>query len=84
MIKEYKTIREIASPLMVVKDVEGVTYDELAEIELPFGEKRRGKVLEVNGDSAVVQLFESAQGINLASMAAGSFSLERKIMAAMM
>ena len=66
MIKEYKTIREIASPLMVVKDVEGVTYDELAEIELPFGEKRRGKVLEVNGDSAVVQLFESAQGINLA------------------
>ncbi len=66
MIKEYKTIREIASPLMVVKDVEGVTYDELAEIELPSGEKRRGKVLEVNGDSAVVQLFESAQGINLA------------------
>ena len=66
MIKEYKTIREIASPLMVVKDVEGVTYDELAEIELPSGEKRRGKVLEVNGDTAVVQLFESAQGINLA------------------
>ena len=66
MIKEDKTIREIASPLMVVKDVEGVTYDELAEIELPSGEKRRGKVLEVNGDSAVVQLFESAQGINLA------------------
>ena len=66
MIREYKTIREIASPLMVVKGVEGVTYDELAEIELPGGEKRRGKVLEVNGDSAVVQLFESAQGINLA------------------
>ncbi len=66
MIKEYKSIREIASPLMVVKGVEGVTYDELAEIELPNGEKRRCKVLEVNGDSAVVQLFESAQGINLA------------------
>ncbi len=66
MIREYKTIREIASPLMVVKDVEGVSYDELAEIELPSGEKRRGKVLEINGDTAVVQLFESAQGINLA------------------
>ena len=66
MIREYKTIREIASPLMVVKGVEGVTYDELAEIELPSGEKRRCKVLEVDGDKAVVQLFESAQGINLA------------------
>lgn len=66
MIKEYKTIREIASPLMLVQQVEGVTYDELAEIELPNGEVRRCKVLEVEGDSAVVQLFESAQGINLA------------------
>ena len=66
MIKEYKTIREIASPLMVIDRVEGVTYDELAEIELPNGEVRRCKVLEVDGDRAVVQLFESAQGINLA------------------
>ena len=67
MIREYKTISEIASPLMMVRGVEGVTYDELAEIELPTGEKRRCKVLEVNGDTAVVQLFESAQGINLAA-----------------
>ncbi len=66
MIKEYKTIREIASPLMVVENVEGVTYDELGEIELPNGELRRCKVLEVEGNRAVVQLFESAQGINLA------------------
>lgn len=66
MIKEYKTIQEIASPLMIVKNVEGVTYDELAEIELPNGEVRRCKVLEVEDDRAVVQLFESAQGINLA------------------
>ena len=66
MIKEYKTIREIASPLMIVEHVEGVTYDELGEIELPNGQKRRCKVLEVEGDRAVVQLFESAQGINLA------------------
>ena len=66
MIREYQTISEIASPLMMVKNVEGVTFDELAEIELPNGEKRRCKVLEVDGDVAVVQLFESAQGINLA------------------
>jgi len=66
MIKEYKTIKEIASPLMVVEHVEGVTFDELAEIELQNGEKRRCKVLEVEGDRAVVQLFENAQGINLA------------------
>ena len=51
---------------MMVKMVENVTYDELAEVELPDGSIRRGKVLEVNGDTAVVQLFESAAGINLA------------------
>ena len=66
MIREYKTIREIASPLMMVKNVEGVTYDELAEIELPNGDVRRCKVLEIDKDVAVVQLFESASGINLA------------------
>lgn len=66
MIKEYRTIEEIASPLMVVSGVEGVTYDELAEIELADGSVRRGKVLEVNGSNAVVQLYESAAGINLA------------------
>ena len=66
MIREYKTIQEIASPLMMVKMVEHVTYDELAEVELPDGSIRRGQVLEVNGDTAVVQLFESAAGINMA------------------
>ena len=66
MIREYRTIQEIVSPLMMVKMVENVTYDELVEVELPNGDIRRGKVLEVNGDTAVVQLFESAAGINLA------------------
>ncbi|MBQ3090689.1 MAG: V-type ATP synthase subunit B [Oscillospiraceae bacterium] len=67
MIKEYKTIAEITGPLMVVRRVDGVTYDELVEIELPNdGGIRRGKVLEVNGDKAVVQLFEPSAGINLA------------------
>lgn len=66
MIREYKTIREISGPLMVVDHVQGVTYDELAEIELTDGSLRRCKVLEVNGDTAVVQLFEASAGINLA------------------
>ena len=66
MIREYKTIREISGPLMVVDRVQGVTYDELAEIQLADGSVRRCKVLEVNGDSAVVQLFEASAGINLA------------------
>ena len=66
MIKEYRSIQEVAGPLMLVTGVEGVKYDELGEIELANGETRRCKVLEVNGDSALVQLFESSTGINLA------------------
>ena len=65
MIKEYKTISEVAGPLMLVKNVENVTYDELGEILLQSGEKRLCKVLEINGNDALVQLFESAAGINL-------------------
>lgn len=65
MIKEYKTISEVAGPLMLVKNVENVTYDELGEIILPDGETRLCKVLEINGTDALVQLFESAAGINL-------------------
>jgi len=66
MIKEYRTIKEISGPLMIATGVEGVTFDELAEIELPTGEVRRCKVLEVEDDKAVVQLFETSAGINLA------------------
>ncbi len=65
MPKEYRTIQEVAGPLMMVKGVEGVAYDELGEIELSSGEKRRCKVLEVDGSNVVVQLFENASGINL-------------------
>ncbi|MBE6992827.1 MAG: V-type ATP synthase subunit B [Ruminococcaceae bacterium] len=66
MIKEYKTISEVSGPLMLVKGVEGVAYDELGEIELPNGEVRRCKVLEIEGTDALVQLFDSSSGINLA------------------
>ena len=67
MPKEYRTIQEVAGPLMLIKGVTGVTYDELGEIELASGETRRCKVLEVNGNDVLVQLFESSTGINLDS-----------------
>ena len=65
MIKEYKTISEVAGPLMLVKGVEGVGYDELGEIELSNGQIRHCKVLEINGTDVLVQLFEGSQGMNL-------------------
>ncbi len=67
MLKEYRSIAEVAGPLMLVQNVEGVTFNELGEIELYNGEIRRCKVLEVNGSNALVQLFESSVGINLSS-----------------
>lgn len=65
MIREYRTTVEIAGPLMFVEGVEGVTYEELAEIELPGGEIRHGRVLEVNGSMALVQLFEGSSGVGI-------------------
>ena len=64
MPKEYRTIQEIAGPLMMVKGVSGVSYNELGEIELGDGERRRCRVLEIDGENALVQLFESSTGIN--------------------
>ena len=65
MIKEYKTIAEVAGPLMLVKGVEDVGYDELGEIELANGEIRHCRVLELNGTDVLVQLFENSAGLNL-------------------
>ncbi len=65
MPKEYRTIEEVAGPLMLVKGVENVTYDEMAEITLSTGEKRRCKVLEIDGGNALVQLYDASTGINL-------------------
>ena len=66
MPREYRTIEEVAGPLMLVRDVESVAYNELGEIELSSGEKRRCRVLEIDGKNALVQLFEPSVGINLA------------------
>ena len=65
MPREYRTIQEVAGPLMVVRGVSGVAYDELGEIELAGGEVRRCKVLQIDGGNAIVQLFENSAGINL-------------------
>ena len=66
MPKEYRTISEVAGPLMLVKGVDGAAYNELGEIELKSGERRRCRVLEIDGTNVLVQLFESGAGINLA------------------
>ncbi|ALS00441.1 ATP synthase subunit B [Enterococcus silesiacus] len=65
MIKEYRTINEVVGPLMIVEKVEGVKYEELIEVRMQNGEIRRGQVLEINGDKAMVQIFEGTSGINL-------------------
>ena len=67
MLKEYKSIKEIVGPLMLVEGVEGAKFDELVEIVQEDGEIRRGKVLEVNRDKALVQLFEGSQGIQMST-----------------
>lgn len=64
-IKEYKLIAEISGPLMLVGGVEGVTYQELVEIELPDGRLRRGQVLEIEADRALIQMFEGSAGLNV-------------------
>ena len=67
MFKEYKTIREVVGPLMIVDGVEGVKYNELVDIVCADGSIRRGKVLEINRDKAVVQMFENSQGLQIST-----------------
>ncbi len=62
-VREYETIREVKGPLLIVEGVSGVSYDEIVEVELASGEKRRGRVLDVGAGIAVVQVFEGTTGI---------------------
>jgi V/A-type H+/Na+-transporting ATPase subunit B len=64
VMKEYRTVKQIAGPLMLVEGVEGITYGELTEIKLSDGSTRRGRVLEVNGTRAMVQVFEGTSGLS--------------------
>lgn len=63
MITEYKAIRDIIGPLMLVEAVAGISYNELAQVKMPDGSVRLGQVLEVDGDRALVQIFEGSDGI---------------------
>lgn len=65
MLKEYRSVSEIVGPLMLIEQVEGVTYGELTEIEMDDGSIRHGRVLEVHKDKALVQVFEGASGMNV-------------------
>ena len=65
MLKEYKTVTEVVGPLMLVEGVEGVSFDELVDIQMQTGERRRGRVIEIEEGRAMVQLFEGSTGINL-------------------
>lgn len=65
MIREYQTVSSIAGPLMLVEGVAGVKYQELVQITLPSGEMRRGQVLEIEKDKALVQVFEGTTGIDV-------------------
>ncbi|MDP8263784.1 MAG: V-type ATP synthase subunit B [Candidatus Ancaeobacter aquaticus] len=65
MLKEYLTISSIVGPLVFVKDIEGVKYGEIAQIETQDGKIRMGKVLEVSTDIALVQVFEGTRGIDV-------------------
>jgi len=61
--REYRTAKQVIGPLVLLDGVEGVTYGELTDIKMPDGKMRRGRVLEVNGDKALVQVFEGTSGI---------------------
>ncbi|MBN1533028.1 MAG: V-type ATP synthase subunit B [Spirochaetes bacterium] len=65
MRREYRTIKSVVGPLMMVEGVAGVKYEELVEVIMPTGETRRGKVIELENDTAMVQVFEGTSGIDV-------------------
>ncbi len=62
--REYRTVKQVVGPLILVEGVEGITYGELTDIKQDDGTLRRGRVLEVNGDKAMVQVFEGTSGLS--------------------
>ncbi len=68
MIKQYQTVSSIAGPLLLVEGVSGVKYQELVQLTLPDGETRRGQTLEVEGDRALIQVFEGTTGLDVAGV----------------
>ncbi|OQX86671.1 MAG: V-type ATP synthase subunit B [Candidatus Omnitrophica bacterium 4484_70.2] len=64
MFKEYQTITNVQGPLLIVRQIEKVKYAELAQIILPDGNVKSGKVLDVSEELAVIQVFEGTRGID--------------------
>lgn len=62
--KEYRTVKQVVGPLIMVEGVDGITYGELTDIKQADGSLRRGRVLEVNRDKALVQVFEGTSGLS--------------------
>src|SRR3989344_9105577 len=65
MKKEYQTVTAIEGPLIFVDEVENVGYNEIVEVKLPDGSKRKGQVLESSKGKAVVQIFGSTTGLDI-------------------
>lgn len=62
---EYTGLSEIQGSLITLEGVHGVSYDEMAEIILDNGTRRYGRVIEIDGDRIVVQVFEGTEGISM-------------------
>ncbi|WP_027626816.1 V-type ATP synthase subunit B [Clostridium lundense] len=65
MEKQYLILDKVQGPLIILSDVEGISYDEIVEIEVDGKEKRKGKVVQLYEDKAIIQVFESTTGISL-------------------
>ncbi|MBN1125198.1 MAG: V-type ATP synthase subunit B [Sedimentisphaerales bacterium] len=65
MLKEYRTVTEIAGPLMLVEGVEGAKYGQIVDIEIADGSTRHGQILQVEADKVLVQVFEGTEGIDV-------------------
>ncbi|MBN1222205.1 MAG: V-type ATP synthase subunit B [Candidatus Aminicenantes bacterium] len=65
MYKEYLTVSNIVGPLLIVEKIRDVKYGELVEIAASDGSLRRGTVLDVSTEQAVVQVFEGTVGLDV-------------------
>ncbi len=65
MLKEYRTVTEIAGPLMLVEGVEDAKFGQIVDIEIADGTLRHGQILQVERDKVLVQVFEGTEGIDI-------------------
>jgi V/A-type H+-transporting ATPase subunit B len=68
MLKEYRTVKSISGPLMLVESVDGARYGEIVEIELSDGLIRHAQILQVERDKVLIQVFEGTEGIDVDSV----------------